>query len=384
MKILFLAAVYEYGGVSSVIKNILDNLDREKFDITLLVESLSLKHYPLRNDIRLINMDIKPAKGGVRKLVNIFRHLYRIRKNIIQGKPDVVLSVSSSTNSLCLSAFLWPIKNMPKIVLSEHTEQLFVKQKARSFRENILKFLYRVIMFLLYHRADAVICVSNSLAGYVRGFLLMDKRKIKVIHVPVNIEKIRMGSRREIQKSHEDINTAPWVGTLSRLSAEKGINYLIEAFSILLERIDARLIIVGDGEERARLEEMARDLGIENRVSFVGWLENPYNYLRKMDVFVLSSLWEGFPNVIIESMICGVPVIATRSVGGVEEVVKDGVDGLLVPPKDIRALSDSIYRLLQDKVLKTRFTEEANKKIEQFDSYKITKQYEYLMLGLFR
>jgi len=113
-------------------------------------------------------------------------------------------------------------------------------------------------------------------------------------------------------------------------------------------------------------------------------MENPYNYLKKMDVLVSSSLWEGFPQVIIESMVCGVPVVATRSAGGIEEAIRDGVDGILVPSKDVNALSNSIYRLLKDRELRDRLTREAGKKIDRFDSCKIAKEYESVIRALFQ
>ena len=379
MKIMLLATVYEYGGLSKVIRNIMNNLDRKRFDVVFLVERLASRHCPLREDMKFINMDIKPVRGGIQKLVHMFRHLHRIRKTVIYEKPDLVLGFGFAVNCLYLLAFLWPIRNMPKTVLGEYTEELFVRESARSFKERISNFTYKVIMFLLYRRADAIVSVSESLARHIKRFFLMDNAKVKVIRVPIDITEIRIRSQEGI---HEDVNSLPCVGTVSRLSAEKGINYLIEAFSDLVKKTDARLIIIGEGAERENLENMVKDFKIQDKVSFLGWLENPYSYLKKMDVFVLSSLWEGFPNVILESMICGVPVVATRSVGGVEEAIRHEVDGLLVTPKDTHALSDSIYRLLREKELKNRLVTESGKKIEQFDSTKITREYESLILSL--
>ncbi len=379
MKIMLLATVYEYGGLSKVIRNILDNLDRKRFDVVFLVERLASRHCPLRKDIRFINMDVKPVKGGIQKLAHMFRHLHRIKKTVIYEKPDMVLGFGFAVNCLYLLAFLWPVRNMPKTVLGEYTEELFVRESARSFKERVSNFIYKAIMFLLYHRADAIVSVSESLAGHIKRFFLMDNAKVKVIHVPIDIAEIRIRSQEKIR---EHVNSLPCVGTVSRLSAEKGINYLIEAFSDLVKKTDARLVIVGEGAERENLENMVKDFKIQDKVNFLGWLENPYSYLRKMDVFVLSSLWEGFPNVILESMICGVPVVATRSVGGVEEAIRHGVDGLLVTPKDTHALSNSIYRLLREKELKNRLVTESGKKIEQFDSTKITRQYESLISSL--
>lgn len=381
MKILFLATIYEYGGLSNLIRMLLDNFDREGNDIVFLVERLDAKHYPLRDDIKFINLDVKPAKGGFRKLIHIFKHLRRLRRIVTHENPDIIIGFGFSVNCLYLFSFLWPLKNRPKVIFGEYTEMLFIKQKARTAKESVFNVFYRIGMFFLYHRADAIVCVSRSLASHMEKFFLMDKSRIKVIPSPVNIKEIQIRSQEEIG---EDKGSLPWIGTISRLSAEKGVNYLIEAFSQLVKKVDSRLIIVGDGKERGNLERMAGDLGIKDRINFLGWMQNPYSYLKKMDVFVLSSLWEGFPQVIIESMVCGVPVVATRSVGGIEEAIRDGVDGILVPSKDVNALSDSIYRLLKDRELRGRLTKEASKKIGRFDSYKITKEYKSVILALFQ
>jgi glycosyltransferase involved in cell wall biosynthesis len=381
MKILLLATIYEIGGLSNVIRNLLDNLDKKKFEAVFLVETLASKRYPLREGIRFINLDIKPAKGCIGKLNNIFRHLCTLRKTIVTEAPDVVLGFGYAVNCLYLLSFLWPLRKMPKTVLGEYTEQLFVKTGERSLKDHILSFFYKAAMFLLYFRADAIVSVSESLARHIRRFFLVDTRKIKVIHVPVNTEEIRLLSQENIQ-GHEHRNGVMRVGTISRLSFEKGVNYLIEAFSFLAKSMDVSLVIIGDGKERNRLEQMARGFKIEDRVSFLGWQDNPYKYLKAMDVFVLPSLWEGFPTVIVESMVCGIPVVATSCVGGVRELVEDGVDGLLAPPKNSKALSESIHSLLKDSHLRERLTKVAAKKVIEFDSPNITRQYESLISSL--
>lgn len=380
MKILFFATVYEYGGISKIIGNILNNLDRKKFKIVLCAESVASRHYPFPGDIRFMDIDLRPAKG-ILKLLNIPAHLCRMRKIIAAERPDIIVGFGSSMNWQLALISLQLIKNRPKMILSEYSEQFFIRRGLikGDFKERMLKIIYRTIMFLLYHRADAIICVSNSLAEHIEKLLLMDRKKIKVIYVPVNIKEIRVLSEKTIQDIGD--KKFPCVGTISRLSREKGVAYLIEAFYYLLKRIDARLIIIGDGEEKDKLKEMVKNFGVENRVSFLDWLENPYAYLRRMDIFILPSLWEGFPNVIIESMICGVPVIATRSVRGIEEAVRDGIDGLLVPVKDARALSDAMYRILRDKELRDRLVETASGKISRFDAPRITREYESVMLG---
>ena len=229
MKIVLLATVYEIGGVSNVIKSILDNLDRKKFDIVFVVENLALKHYPLGNDIKFIDMAIKPAKGFIGKLVNMLRHLSRIRKIVVGESPDVVVGFTSTVSCPYLLSFLWPAGRMPKTMLCEYTEQLFIRQKGKSPKDVIFGFIYRVVMFFLYFRADAVVSVSESLAKHIRKFFLMDNKKIKIIQVPVNIREVQMFSQEKITDPPDDWDKTPCIGTVSRLSFEKGVNFLIEA-----------------------------------------------------------------------------------------------------------------------------------------------------------
>lgn len=382
MKLLLFATVYEYGGISKVIENLLGNIDTKRFQPVFCVERLALKSCPLPKGVKIINMEVRPAKG-FQKIFNIYRHLYNMKRIAQSEKPDIIMGFGSTINWQLVLAFLLPAKKKYKVVLCEYSEQFFIKQALimARFRDRILRHMYKMIMFLFYHKADAVICVSNSLAGHIGKFFLMDRKKIKVIYVPVNISQIRTLCEEKSEITDSSVKL-PCIGTVSRLSKEKGINYIIEAFYGLLKKMDARLAIAGDGEERKNLETMVKGLGIEDKVSFLGWMKNPYSCLKGMDVFILASLWEGFPNVIIESMICGVPVVAARSVGGIEEAVQDGVDGLLVPVKDSKALSSAIYRILQDTELKKSLTEKAGSKIRQFDAGKITREYEAVISNL--
>ena len=120
MKIAVLATIYEYGGVSKIIKSILDNLDRRIFQIVFIVEKLDSRHYPIPKDIKFINLDIKPAKASLQKLFNIFGHLRRIRRVIVSEAPDVVISFTFTVNCLYLLAFLWPVKKRPRLIDRAH------------------------------------------------------------------------------------------------------------------------------------------------------------------------------------------------------------------------------------------------------------------------
>jgi glycosyltransferase involved in cell wall biosynthesis len=142
----------------------------------------------------------------------------------------------------------------------------------------------------------------------------------------------------------------PVIGAVGRLSPEKGYDLAIRALS---DVPDATLVLVGDGSERERLETIAQELGLADRVEFAGWSEEPRRYLPGFDAFVLPSRQEGFPLAVVEAMLASVPVVAS-DVGSVGEAVLDGETGYLVPVEDPTALADRLRRLLSDRELAQR------------------------------
>ena len=379
-KIMLIAVVYEYGGVSSVIRNILGILDKNSFNVVFVVERLEQRHYHIKDDIKFINIDVRPAKGSINKIVNLLRHIYQIRTIIVKEKPEVILSFGVSINCLLLLSVLWPVRFMPKVILSEHSEQLFITQKGIPLKQRLCRAVYIALMSLLYRKTDYILAVSNGIAQHMRKLPFIPSSKIKVVHNPVNIVSIQELSKEKIEFTM-DRKEVFCVGTVSRLSAEKGVNFLIEGFAKLLKKMDAQLVIVGDGPERLVLERMAIGLGINNKTVFTGWTDNPYKYMAKMDVFVLSSLWEGFPNVVLEAMACKIPVVASNSSGGIREVIRDGVNGILVKTGSSLAISEAVYNLLSDREKREKIAKEGYVSVKNFDINQIKKQYENLILN---
>jgi glycosyltransferase involved in cell wall biosynthesis len=148
------------------------------------------------------------------------------------------------------------------------------------------------------------------------------------------------------------------IGTAARLSPEKGLTYLIDALVTLRERYGERvtLRIAGEGPERAKLEAQVATLGLADAVEFTGWLEHDKlpAFLNELDVFALPSTWEGFGVAAAEASACGLPVVAT-DVYGIPDVVRPGVTGLLVPPKDPAALARALGQLIDNPALRSQF-----------------------------
>lgn len=164
---------------------------------------------------------------------------------------------------------------------------------------------------------------------------------------------------------------------VSRVTPRKGMRFLVQAFNVLYSRYDnARLVIVGDGNERKSLENLVMSLGLKDKVDFAGVVphENVLPYYQQADVFVLPSLNEGMSNVILEAMACGLPVVATDT-GGTKELVADGVNGLIVKMRDANDLMEKIEKLILNPELKTSMSAESRKRAEALSWEKVAGEY---------
>jgi len=162
------------------------------------------------------------------------------------------------------------------------------------------------------------------------------------------------------------------IGTVARLTEAKGLKYLLLAVKRVRENIpDVTLLIVGDGPLREELEEYSRELGIDDAVIFTGYRNDIPRMLAAMDVFVLASVWEGMPVSLLEAMAMQKPVVATR-VGGIPEVIQDGVDGILIPPTDANELARAIINIFKDREFSDNLALNARKRIMEHFSIEST------------
>ena len=197
-------------------------------------------------------------------------------------------------------------------------------------------------------RADALCTLSETLAAELRDRLRAPPGKITVIPNGIDVPAARNAvadcaphARRRLGLSPADMVLA----AVGRLHAEKGLPFLLEAFRPFLhEHPRAVLLLAGDGPERERLQEQAEDLRVAERVRFLGTLSSPWEVLAASDIFVLSSVFEGMPNALLEAMAAALPVVATR-VGTVPEMIGDGREGFVVPPRDAPSITAALERL---------------------------------------
>jgi glycosyltransferase involved in cell wall biosynthesis len=197
---------------------------------------------------------------------------------------------------------------------------------------------------------------------------------------------LKIFTKRVLGEPVDDIarirGNTPVIIACGRLTYPKNYQLLLEAFARTQKQINSRLLILGQGEERTSLGELTHKLEIQDKVIFLGFQKNPFKYMAISDIFVLSSRWEGFPNVILEAMACGVPVISTRCPYGPDEVITDGINGILVPVGDKDVMADAIIRLLKDKKLREQLIMGGTKRAEDFRIEKMVAEYEMMINSL--
>lgn len=248
-------------------------------------------------------------------------------------KPDVVLSSMTGTNFLTIVARQCA-RCDARLVLREESSATNVGSRIK-----------KLALPKLYARADAIIAVSEGISGDLQGMGVTDPR-IHVIHNPIDAQRLRQLAR--VGPGLPDDDPRPYVIALGRLAVAKDHVTLLRAYATSDLRKSHRLVIVGEGDQRATIEHLVRDLGISGQVLLTGAMINPYRVLAGASLLVLSSRWEGLGNVLLEAMALGVPVVSTDCCHGPRELLDGGRYGRLVPVGDEIALAHALDAELAD------------------------------------
>ena len=368
IKVLFFISSLDCGGAERVMVNILRNIDKNRIDPILVLlypfDNSPYKEF-LPEDIKIIVINRK-SDSFFEKI----KQFARFSRIVSQKKPKVILSLLTHNNIMAiLSGMLFKIK----VIVCEHiTLSEIINTKEGK---NILWIPIAPLVKVLYRFSYKIIAVSHGIKDNLIKEFNIPAYKIQTIYNPIDLPRITalssMPPEHPFLKDH-----IPIVLAIGRLVQQKGFDTLIKAFSKVFPEIDARLIIVGEGSEKASLAKMVKDLNLTNKVFFAGFQKNPFMFLSHADLFVLSSNYEGLPMVIIEAMACGTPVLSTDCKSGPRELLQDGKFGFLVSNGDEQMLYKGIVRLLKDRSLREKFSGLGRERAKDFSSDKIIKQYE--------
>ena len=369
IKIVFFIPTLGGGGAERNIINFIKNFDKEKFSISLV---LGEKKGELISEVP---KDISVIDLGT---VNSLKIFFRLIKYFQTTEADIFISTFPRFNIISLLAKFFS-KPKTKIIVVEQSTISLLPLVAKTFIDRIIsRFCLPYFVKLIYPMADAIVCVSQGVADDLSKFIPDQKNKIKVIYNPITNDRIYRMAKEPVGHPWFSDSKIPIVLSVGRLIGAKDYPNFLQAAKMVLQKRTARFVVLGDGAQKIKLENMAYKLGISENVAFLGFQKNPYKYMNKADILVLSSFKEGFGNVIVEAMACGTPVISTNCKSGPSEIIKNKENGILVPIRDPKALSKAILELLNNSPLRQKFSRNGRKRAKLFSVEKSVREYENL------
>lgn len=343
IKILYVITSLGLGGAERLLLSYISILDQKKYEFFVC----SLREKPddllaqISNYAEITNLKVKNRFNPIviYSLLKLFRWI----------KPDIIHTHLFQPRFYTTVAHLFYRRSI--LITHKHNN-------VTPSKHNI--FLLAEMLSIFFNKK--VIAISEAVKTTLRRFEFVPAKKIFVLHNGFDYQKFYKVANPRAENNGKII-----IGTVCRLERQKGLIYLLSALKIVLIRYpNVHLEIIGEGSLMQKLKDFSDKLRISNSVTFFGKFADVIPFYRRMNIFVLPSVYEGFGIVLLEAMAAGIPVIAT-SVHGIKEVVVDGESGILIPPKNPDAIAGAIIKLIENPQLTSQLIENGFKRSELFD-----------------
>jgi GalNAc-alpha-(1->4)-GalNAc-alpha-(1->3)-diNAcBac-PP-undecaprenol alpha-1,4-N-acetyl-D-galactosaminyltransferase len=368
MRVTLIIASLGAGGAERVLATMANHWAAHGWPITLVTLDATtgdcLRVHPR---VERIGLDAMATSAGpYAALVNNVRRLARLRSAIRASRPHAVISFTSPMTVLAIGACR--AERVP-VIVSERVDP----------SQHRLSPAWAALRRIAYPRASAVVVQTPEVRRWGEGFLRPEN--IHVIPNPASADTLAEalpfdGAPGPRPRRH----VTPTVLAVGRLDPQKGFDLLIRAFAACHNAHPQwRLRILGDGPERARLEALSWNLGVRAAIELAGRVPTAALALRESELFVLSSRYEGFPNALLEAMAAGLPVIATDCPSGPRHIVRDGIDGVLVPRENVDALAHAMRALMADPQRRQDLGARATEVVTRFSVERIMAEWERVL-----
>lgn len=353
------------GGAERVMVNLARGLSDKGFPVDMV---LTRARGPFLSEVpqvvRIVDLN---ARGTILSLPQLARYLREVQ-------PKVLMSTKRHANLVAICARA--LSRTPVRIVVREANMLSVPSQNHSFRSSFVNYLMRK----LYPRADEIVANSSGMAEDIAHTLGLSLERVQVIHNPTVTPDLLERAKEPLDHPWFAPGEPPVILGVGRLIEQKDFSTLIRAFSRVRRGRVARLVILGeDRGKRAELNKLRAELGLEDSVAFPGFVANPFAYMSRATVFVLSSRWEGLPNALIQAMACGCPVVSTNCPSGPAEILKNGKYGLLVPMQDEIKLAEAIQNTMDTPLISTELLKA---RAQDFSLERITDAYLSVLLDI--
>jgi glycosyltransferase involved in cell wall biosynthesis len=357
---LFLPSL-EGGGAERVFVELANEFAARRVHVDLLLASA---HGPYLSEVASAVRVVDFGAAGV------LQALPKLTRYMRKERPDALLSGLDHANIVAIVARV-ASRTRTRSVISMRSVPTAGFREVRSLR----KFAVLQLIRLAYPLADAIVANSETVASDLSQLVRIRGERLHTVHNPVNISRIQRLSTEEVGHPWAQPGAPPVILGVGRLDVLKDFSTLVRAFSLVRSRQECRLVILGDGPERGKLEDIVRQLGLDRDVLLAGFVSNPFAWMRRARVFVSSSLTEGCPNALMQALACGTPVVSTDCLGGSAEILQNGKWGRLVATRDDSAMAEAIVATLQ-----TEDYPDVRQRAKDFGHDRIVQQYLQILL----
>jgi glycosyltransferase involved in cell wall biosynthesis len=318
---------------------------------------------------------LKKKHFGISAKLDSLLCIVRLRQEIKRSKPDVVVSIAPIMNIYILLALsFFDSKSKPKVILEEHQHLSQSLQYDNGSHVFVMKIFYKYFL-RLYQTADILKVVSiDSKLDFITNWGI-EKKKVFVLNPPINIARLNALADEKMPEVVDRLikNDDKVIFSLGRLESQKNFSLLIDGFYLARQKDSKlKLVIVGSGSELETLKSQVDRLGIKESVLLTGYVKNPFPIFKRAKLFCLTSIWEGMPVSIMESMSLGCPVVSVNCKSGPSEMITNGENGLLVD-SDAKSISTAIMSVIDDQKLLSEMKLNCLKLSRRWDHYSYCK-----------
>jgi glycosyltransferase involved in cell wall biosynthesis len=363
-KICFVLPSLAGGGAERAAVHILNGLDAARWD-----RSMYLFHRdgPYLKDVAP-GIAMSSGSGTTRS-----QRWLDLRRYLAATRPDVVVSFLSYFTVLTAAR---AARSGSRVVFNQQTPMTaFLSDEDYEWRHGWRRRLFTAVTRAGYAAADLIVGTSRGVVDDLESSFGVARKKMRVVHNPVDLDAVRVAAREPLDPEFAALWQPLVLVAAGRLADAKNYPLMIESFVLLHRRLPVRLFILGRGEREAMLRDLIAGHGLQDAVVLCGFQANPWKFIARADAFVLTSRYEGFGNVLIESMACGVPVVATAS-PGTRDIVRHGVDGMLVERHDASDVAAALEAILTDADRRAEMSAKALIAAERFALNVIAREYD--------